>query len=87
MKSHLSHLLDAIGENVGNNNPLLRRGPQVHLHQNNIVEEHQVSYISQLWEDTVSWLGGKIHVGPFSAQTVKKRNSENKSLFQLIPII
>lgn len=35
---YLSHLLNAVGEDVSDDDPLLRRGPQVHLNQDNVVE-------------------------------------------------
>ena len=45
---YLSHLLDAIGEDVGDNNPLLGRRPQIHLHQDDVVEQHQIAHIRHL---------------------------------------
>lgn len=47
-QSHLSHLLDAVGKDVSNDDPLLRRWPEVHLHQHDVVEQHQVSNVGQL---------------------------------------
>lgn len=38
MMRYLSHLLDAVGEDVSDDDPLLRRGPQVHLYQDDVVE-------------------------------------------------
>ena len=45
---YLSHLLDAVGEDVSDDDPLLRRGPQVHLDQDNVVEQHQVADVRHL---------------------------------------
>lgn len=45
---YLSHLLNAIGEDVSDDNPLLRRRPEVHLDQNNIVEQHEVAHVCHL---------------------------------------
>lgn len=49
---YLSHLLNAVGEDVSDDDPLLRRGPQVHLDQDNVVEQHQVSHIRHLRRNT-----------------------------------
>lgn len=49
---YLSHLLNAVGEDVSDDNPLLRRRPQIHLDQNNVVEQHQVAYVCHLYKDT-----------------------------------
>lgn len=49
---YLSHFLDAVGEDVGDDNPLLRRRLQVHLHQDYVVEQHQVSHVCQLHANT-----------------------------------
>lgn len=35
---YLSHFLNAVGEDVSDDDPLLRTGPQVHLYQDNVVE-------------------------------------------------
>lgn len=51
---YLSHLLYAIGEDVSDNNPLLRRRPQVHLDQDNVVEQHQVAHICHLHSDATA---------------------------------
>lgn len=40
IQTYLPHLLNAIGENVGNHNPFLRRRPEVHFNKYNVVEEH-----------------------------------------------
>lgn len=45
---HLSHLLYAVSEDVGDDDPLLRGWPEVHLHQHDVVEQHQVSNVGQL---------------------------------------
>lgn len=46
--SHLSHLLNAVGEDVSDDNPLLGRRPQVHLDQDNVVKQHQVAHVCHL---------------------------------------
>lgn len=45
---YLSHLLNAVGEDVSDDDPLLRRGPQVHLNQDNVVEQHQIANVCHL---------------------------------------
>lgn len=51
---YLSHLLNAVGEDVRNDNPLLRRRPQVHLDQNDVVEQHQVAHVCHLHKKTAA---------------------------------
>lgn len=46
--TYLSHFFNAIGEDVSDDNPLLGRRPQVHLDQNNVIKQHQVSHICHL---------------------------------------
>lgn len=45
---YLSHLLNAVGEDVSDDDPLLRRRPKVHLNQDDVVEQHQVAHICHL---------------------------------------
>ena len=49
---YLSHFLNAICKDVSNDDPFLRGWPQVHLHQDNVVEQHQIAHISHLCKNT-----------------------------------
>lgn len=51
---YLSHFLNAVGEYIRDDDPLLRRRPQVHLHQDNVVEQHEVGHICHLHRSTTA---------------------------------
>lgn len=47
-EGYLSHLLNSISEDVRDDNPLLGRGPQIHLDQDDVVEQHQIANVRHL---------------------------------------
>lgn len=66
-EGYLSHLLNPISEDVRDDDPLLRRGPQVHLDQDDVVEQHQIANVCHLHQsNSRDHLSQKWHFMPSS---------------------
>lgn len=55
-RTHLSDLLDGIGEDVDDDKPLLHDGFGLHLHQHCVSEQHEECQVSHLWGTHIPWM-------------------------------
>lgn len=79
--SYLSHLLYSQGENVGDDDPFLCGRPALHLHQHDVVEQHQVPNVSQLQGNIVHALAAAARQ-PWPGRAAATRAGQDKGSYR-----